>query len=184
MVRGDGHDPNAPMGSWASHLCLGPGWSTTANTPFRYHKTWTHEGGTATPLIVHWPAGIKAAGEWRSQPAHVIDVWPTLCEIANAAGDETENPERPGISLLPVLQRDATTTRTLWWSHEGNRALRHGDWKISVAGRDGRWELYDLKHDRTETKDLADEHPEKLAELKAKWERLNRRHTERATSYD
>ena len=57
MVRDDGHDPSAPPGSAASHLCLGPGWSTVANTPFRYHKTWVHEGGIATPLIVHWPRG-------------------------------------------------------------------------------------------------------------------------------
>ncbi len=63
-------------------LCLGPGWLTVSNTPFRYHKTWTHEGGTATPLIVHWPAGIKDRGELRTQPGHVIDIWPTLHELA------------------------------------------------------------------------------------------------------
>src|SRR5207244_13300310 len=55
MVRDDGHDPVAPPGSAATHLCLGPGWSTVANTPFRMHKTWVHEGGIATPLVVHWP---------------------------------------------------------------------------------------------------------------------------------
>ena len=59
MVRDDGHDPAAAPGSAASHLCLGPGWSTVANTPFRRHKTWVHEGGIATPLIVHWPKGIR-----------------------------------------------------------------------------------------------------------------------------
>ena len=59
MVRDDGHDRHAPAGSAASHLCLGPGWSTVANTPFRRHKTWVHEGGIATPLIVHWPKGHR-----------------------------------------------------------------------------------------------------------------------------
>ena len=82
MVRDDGHDPTAPPGSAASHLCLGPGWSTVANTPFRRHKTWVHEGGIATPLVVHWPMGIAARGELRHDPGHVIDIVPTILEIA------------------------------------------------------------------------------------------------------
>ena len=57
MVRDDGHDPAADPGSAETYLCLGPGWSTTCNTPFRRHKTWTHEGGTSTPLLVSWPKG-------------------------------------------------------------------------------------------------------------------------------
>ena len=73
MVRGDGHDPMAAPGSAATHLCLGAGWSTVANTPFRRHKVWVHEGGIATPLIVHWPKGIKARGQLRREPGHVID---------------------------------------------------------------------------------------------------------------
>src|SRR5690606_31517387 len=63
MVRGDGHDPAAAPGSASTFLSLGPGWSRVANTPFRRHKTWVHEGGISTPLVVHWPAGIKARGE-------------------------------------------------------------------------------------------------------------------------
>ena len=73
MVRDDGHDQTAPAGSAGTHLCLGPGWSTVANTPFRRHKTWVHEGGISTPLIVHWPRGIAARGELRRDPGHVID---------------------------------------------------------------------------------------------------------------
>ena len=84
MVRDDGHDPSAPPGSAASHLCLGPGWSTVANTPFRRHKTWVHEGGISTPLIVHWPQGIAARGELRHDPGHVIDLVPTILEAAGA----------------------------------------------------------------------------------------------------
>ncbi|HZW31583.1 MAG TPA: sulfatase-like hydrolase/transferase, partial [Isosphaeraceae bacterium] len=84
MVRDDGHDPAAPAGSAASHLCLGPGWSTVANTPFRRHKTWVHEGGIATPLIVHWPRGLTARGELRHNPGHVIDLVPTLRDVAGA----------------------------------------------------------------------------------------------------
>ena len=69
MVRGEGHDPNAPPGSAASFLCLGPGWSSAANTPFRRHKTWVHEGGISTPLIVHWPQGIATPGACGIIPA-------------------------------------------------------------------------------------------------------------------
>ncbi|MEX0977649.1 MAG: sulfatase-like hydrolase/transferase, partial [Pirellulales bacterium] len=74
MVRGDGHDPSAPAGSAATFLCLGPGWSSAANSPFRRHKTWVHEGGIATPLVVHWPRGIASKGELRRDPAHLVDV--------------------------------------------------------------------------------------------------------------
>ncbi len=81
MVRGDGHDRQAPMGSAASYLCLGPGWSSCANTPFRRHKTWVHEGGISTPLIVHWPSGFQARNELRTTPGHVIDLVPTIAEI-------------------------------------------------------------------------------------------------------
>ena len=84
MVRDDGHDPKAAPGSAATYLCLGPGWSTVSNTPFRRHKTWTHEGGIATPMIAHWPNGIAARGEYRRDPQHVIDVSETILELAGA----------------------------------------------------------------------------------------------------
>jgi len=84
MVRGDGHDAEAPMGSAASHLCLGAGWSTTANTPFRRHKVWVHEGGISTPLIVHWPRGIQTRGGLRSDAGHVIDVVPRCWKLWGA----------------------------------------------------------------------------------------------------
>src|SRR5438045_7063413 len=77
MVRGDGHDPAAAPGSAATHLCLGPGFSSACNTPFRRHKSWVHEGGISTPFIVHWPEGIAARGALRHDPAHLIDVVPT-----------------------------------------------------------------------------------------------------------
>jgi arylsulfatase A-like enzyme len=176
MVRGDGHDPSAAMGSWASHLCLGPGWSTTCNTPFRYHKTWTHEGGTATPLIVHWSDGIAAKGGLRRQVGHAIDIWPTVIELTAASDSGLGVPARPGRSLVPSLHKDTVSERTLWWSHEGNRALRQGDWKISAAGEQGEWELYRVDRDRTETTNLADGHTERLDELRKLWIEMNERH--------
>ncbi len=172
MVRGDGHDASAPMGSWASHLCLGPGWSTVSNTPFRYHKTWTHEGGTATPLIVHWPSGIKARGQLRRQSGHVIDIWPTIMELTGAPESVVDAPAKPGRSLASAFASDIDQPRLLWWAHEGNRALTDGDWKISAV-RDGPWELYRIESDRSETNDLAETEPEKLNQLIVKWNDLN-----------
>ncbi len=174
MVRGDGHDPSAPMGSAASYLCLGPGFSTAANTPFRRHKTWVHEGGISTPLIVHWPAGIKGRGEWRRSPGHVIDLPPTIIEVAGgtwpAPWEGREVPRSPGRSLAPLFERDGVLLHdALWWLHEGNRAIRVGDWKLVSDGGDGPWELYDLRVDRGEMNDRAAEMPEKARELEHRW---------------
>ena len=175
MVRGDGHDPAAPPGSAASYLCLGPGWSSAANTPFRRHKTWVHEGGIATPLVVHWPRGIAARGELRHDPSHVIDLVPTILDVAGGkplaeyAGRPV--PPLPGVSLRPAMERDAALgQRELWWLHEGNRAVRVGDWKL-VAASGEPWALYDLSADRTEAVDLSAQQPARKAELEVLWNR-------------
>ena len=187
MVRGDGHDPDAPPGSAGTYLCLGPGFSSAANTPFRLHKTWVHEGGISTPLIVHWPAGIRARGEIRSRVGHVIDIPPTLLELAGLGipGD-TSLPEMAGRSLIPAFDRNVPTPHeALWFYHQGNRALRKGDWKIvhtvrsradgwgSVAAeedaRPGEWQLFDLATDRSEGEDLARRHPGVVRELASIW---------------
>jgi arylsulfatase len=176
MVRGDGHDPAAALGSGATFLCLGPGWSSMANAPFRRHKTWVHEGGIATPLIAHWPRGIAARGELRHTPGHIIDLVPTILEAAGGKRFETWGgqpvPPPPGKSLVPLFTKDGTVTHgSFWWLHEKNRALRVGDWKIVAAGQDSPWELYDLRLDRSELKNLAIEKPEKVRELAEQWTR-------------
>jgi arylsulfatase len=176
MVRGDGHDPQAPPGSAASYLCLGPGWSSAANTPHRRHKTWVHEGGIATPLIIHWPNGIVAHGEWRRTPAHVIDIAPTILELAGGTWRDrwqgAPSPASPGRSLVPILKSDEPSARrSLWWLHEGNRAIRVGDWKLVAAGEEGPWELYNLSEDRGEANDLARLHPARARELRSLWQR-------------
>jgi arylsulfatase len=174
MVRDDGHDPSAPPGSAATHLCLGPGWSSAANTPLRRHKTWVHEGGISTPLIAHWPQGIRARGELRRSPGHVIDLVPTILELAGSQRAGTWNnqpvPPPPGRSLVPLFARDGTVTHEyLWWEHEGNRALRMGDWKVVAAGKDAPWELYNLKTDRGESHNLANKKTGRLNELVRIW---------------
>jgi arylsulfatase len=146
------------------------------NTPFRRHKTWVHEGGISTPLIVHWPKGITAKGELRRTPGHVIDLAPTLLEVAGDKRPEKWDgkpvPPSPGKSLVPLFAKDGTVEHdSIWWLHEGNRALRAGSWKIVAAGKDSPWELYDLNSDRSEGKDLAKEKPEKVRELAAVWDK-------------
>lgn len=172
MVRGDGHNQAAAPGSAATFLCLGPGWSTSSNTPFRRHKTWVHEGGISTPFIVSWPKGIAAGGELRSMPGHVIDSVPTLLDVAGvkASANDSHIPARPGISLVKEFAQAGSVQRdSLWWLHEGNRAIRVGDWKL-VAAKDQPWELYDLSKDRSEQHNLAAEKPEIVRKLADLWD--------------
>lgn len=174
MVRDAGHDPDAAPGSAATYLCLGPGWSTTGNTPFRRHKTWTHEGGISTPLIACWPAGIPQPGSVRRQVGHVIDMLPTIVELA---GGELAQPDQgsprpafPGRSLVSVLKDDTPLQRdVLWWFHDGHKAIRVGDWK-AVAAKGGPWELYNLAEDRAESHDLADANAAQLQRLVQLWD--------------
>ena len=173
--RGDKHDPSAPMGSADSYLCLGPGWSTAANSPLSLHKHWNHEGGIASPFIVHWPKGIHAAGELRHAPGHFIDLVPTILELA---GIETTAPESapsfPGRSLTPTFAEDPDwENRELFFAHRGNRALRQDGWKAVMRRDNGeRWELYRIAEDRGELNDLAKTHPDRLDAMVSRWEAL------------
>lgn len=174
IIRGDGHTMGASPGSAQSYLGLGPGWSTVSNTPFRRHKSWNHEGGTSTPLIVHWPRGIAAKGELRHAPGHLVDIAPTLLELAGVEPPKTWNgesrPAWPGRSLVPQFQRDTVTPHeAIYFRHIENRGLRLGDWKIVAAGKDAPWELYNLSEDRAESHDLSAKHPDKLQELMGIW---------------
>ena len=202
MVRGDGHDPDAPLGSAGTYLCLGPGFSSAANTPFRLHKTWVHEGGIATPLIVHWPRGIRSGGELRYAMGHVVDIAPTLLELAGIEKLALEGaPPMAGRSLVPLFDRDGGSRHeALWFYHQGNRALRKGDWKIlhsvrtrsdgwnAVAAaedaRPGEWQLYDLARDRAEQDDLAGRHPEVVRQLASLWEAWRERFADDALGPD
>ena len=169
MVRDGGHDRAAPMGSAATYLCLGPGWSTAANTPFKKHKTWTHEGGISTPLITHWPIGLKEKG-FRHTPAHVVDILPTILEMSGTKPGKKPVP-LPGKSLLPIFKKDQLSFHEwLWWSHEGHHAIQKEGWK-AVSSFNQPWELYHLSKDRSETKNLAKTRPNQLQSLKSLWEK-------------
>lgn len=170
MVRDDGHDPALPPGSAGTYLCLGPGWSTTCNTPFRRHKTWTHEGGTSTPLLMSWPKGLEARGEFRRNPGHVVDLVPTLMELTGG-NRPADAPTVPGKSLTPLFAEDGTVERdSLWWFHDNHKAIRMGDWK-AVRPISEPWELYNLATDRGEAVDLAIPEASRLKTLVAEWDR-------------
>jgi arylsulfatase A-like enzyme len=162
-------DPTKADSDW---YC-GQSWAYLENTPFRLFKHFNHEGGIASPLVAHWPAGIKES-RWVREPAHVIDILPTCLDLAAAKYPESRdgNAATPpeGVSLKPLLTGTGTLSpRPLFWEHEGNAAVRQGDLKLVRKGKQGAWELYDLKADRTELKDLASAQPEKTKELLALW---------------
>lgn len=176
IIRGDGEDPAAPPGSPKTFLGIGPGWSTFCNTPLRLHKSWVHEGGISTPLIACWPAGIAARGELRRNPGHLIDIAPTLLELAGGtwpkAWGNDPVPPPPGRSLVPVFTRDDTVSHDyLWWFHEGHKAVRVGDMKAVSLGGQAPWELYNVRTDRSETRDLASANPGQTHELASLWKR-------------
>ena len=170
LIRADGHDRTAPLGSARSFLGLGPGWSSCANAPFRLHKSWVNEGGIASPLIVHWPNGIKDQNKLRHDPCHFVDVLPTLVDLAGGSTAADGAPPLAGRSLAPALNKDGAAPREfLYFNHSNNRAIRVGDWKLIATGQTGPWELYDLSKDRCEQRDLAAAQPGRAQKLAAMW---------------
>jgi arylsulfatase A-like enzyme len=176
--------PGVMAGPADTYIGYGEAWANVANTPFREYKHWTHEGGIATPLIAHWPAAIKAEsakggelGRLVHEPSHIIDLMATCVDLAGAAYPAEFNGRKikplEGRSLRPwFVSRPlpaSQSPRLLYWEHESNRAVRAGQWKL-VAMEDRPWELYDMSADRTEARDVAARHPEKVRELSAAWD--------------
>jgi arylsulfatase len=168
--RFNGENP----GDAASSVFCGESWAWLQNTPFRLYKHFNHEGGIASPLIVHWPAGISAKGELRREPAHLVDIMATVVDVTGASypkefkGRAIQPME--GRSLVPAFANQPIQRDAIFWEHEGNAAIRVGDWKLVRRGGQGAWELYDLKADRTEQKNLAATHAEKAGELSSAWD--------------
>lgn len=184
LVRGDGNDPTAPPGSAKTFLCLEPGGANVANTPLRYSKIFVHEGGISTPLVVHWPNGVKARGELRHNPGHVIDLPVTIVDLAGGKWPTSWNkkplPAPAGRSLVPVLATDGTVKHDyLWWYHQKNSAIRVGDWKL-VAEANKPWELFNLANDRSESHNLAESQPDKVRELETLWKKVGQEFAELA----
>lgn len=177
------YDDWAKVGGWTSSY--GQGWANLSNTPFRRYKRENHEGGVSAPCIIHWPRGVKTRGQSDNQtgrlvrsPAHLIDLMPTFVEVAGAEYPKEfkGHPIQPveGLSLVPHFSATESlpvslSHRLFYWEHEGNRAIRDGNWKL-VGSREGPWELYDMGRDRTELNNLVEKEPAKVAELKSRWD--------------
>ncbi len=159
-----------------TYIGYGKAWANVSNTPFREYKHWEHEGGISTPLIAHWPRGIVGdrQGKLEAQPSHLIDVMATCIELAGAKypaefdGQKIQPME--GVSLASAFAgRPLNRPQPIFWEHEGNRAIRVGDWKL-VSKHPGGWELYDMAADRTEMRDLAAQQPDRAREMSAQWD--------------
>jgi len=165
-------------------VAYGEDWANVSNTPFRLYKSFVHEGGIITPMIVHWPAGIKTKGTLNREAGHLIDIMPTCLEIAGATypdefnGNKTLKPE--GLSLVPVFKNRKLNRKYLFWEHEGNRAIRMGKWKLVsrvktpmefTSDDENSWELFNLDKDPSETANLAGRRPHKVKKMALKWEK-------------
>lgn len=185
-----GNSPDIMPGAEDTYCSYGVPWANVSNTPFRKYKTWVHEGGIATPFIVHWPAGFAQRGELRQQPAQLPDVMATLLEctgsIYPATVDRRSIRPHEGFSMVPTFDDQPHCREVLYWEHEGNAGIRRGPWKMvreyiprwygdkqllpgqSKGLQD--WELYNIDQDRSELHNLATSSPELVAELDALWQ--------------
>ncbi len=153
----------------------GRAWATVSNTPFREYKHWVHEGGISTPLIVHWPAMVTRKGEVERTPGHLIDLMATAVDVSGATYPKTyhdgqEITPMEGCSLVPAMLGKKIDREAIYWEHEGNRAIRVGDWKLVAKGARGAWELYNIERDRSEQQDQAAADSDRVERMAAMWQ--------------
>lgn len=188
-----GRNSNTPPGGPDSFMGYHLPWANTSNTPFRLYKHWVHEGGISTPFIARWPKGIKKKNTITHQVGTITDVMATCVDLADADyPDQFKGRDitpLEGKTLSPIFEGEQRKGHdTLFWEHEGNRAVRQGKWKLVAPSfvswkfesrfsfngprnpYTSEWQLYDMEADRTELNDLATEYPEKVKELAATYE--------------
>ena len=179
-----GNLPRSMPGPEDTYQSYGYGWANASNTPYRMFKQYDHEGGIRTPMIAHWPRGIKKPGSLVQGVSHLVDILPTVIEVTGGKVPSRwqGNPtiERDGQSLAAAFRDEALAdTRTLFFAHNKGRALRQGNWKLVSRDRKS-WELYDLSRDPLELRDLAEKEPARRDKLIRQWETESRRHAAQA----
>ena len=183
--------PEIPPGPMESYRTLGVEWANASNTPFRKYKWWCHEGGISTPLIAYWPNVIKNVGGINHQVGHIMDIMATCLDIADIASIKNDEispiQTMKGKSLVPIFEGQTRDEhKFLFWSFSDSYAMRKGNWKLVLSHSNPRagidyfseesdllktdnenieWELYNLKSDRTELYNLAEKHPEIIADM-------------------
>jgi arylsulfatase len=162
-------DDYGEIGTLTRWSSLGPDWANVSNTPFRYYKNYSYEGGINTPLIAYWPGKI-AAGTFSAFPGHFIDIMSTFLDITGAGYPEEFNGTRitplQGESLLPAFRgEEGDRTKPLFWEWSRGQAVRAGDWKLVRWGKDEAWDLYHISKDPTETVNVASDFPEQARAL-------------------
>jgi arylsulfatase len=168
-----GNRPSVMPGPKDTYQSYGLPWANASNTPFRLYKHWVHEGGISSPLIVRWPGHVSPSPRFSHTPSHFIDVMTTCVDAARAP---YPTPNGAADSAIPLQGRSLLSTapghaeRSLYWEHEGNRAMRRGPWKL-VGKHPGDWELYNIDEDRTEQRDLAAADPKRVRDMAADWGR-------------
>lgn len=161
-------------------ISYGRAWANLSNTPFRMYKRHIHEGGISTPLIVHYPNGVRHRGAVRD-PGYLLDIMPTLLEMAGAEYPKTNYgnplPALKGISLVPTMENGIRDGHEfMYWEHENHCGIRHGRYKGIRDYDTGQWELYDLSADRGELTDLAQQNPEEVQAMSSRWDEWARIH--------
>jgi arylsulfatase A-like enzyme len=164
-------DTSGDMGGVNSFPTVGPSWANVSNTPFRFYKKDSYEGGINTPMIAHWPKGIQQKGAFSRETCHLIDILPTCVELAGATfPGESPTPDinpPDGVSLSPSFSGiPIHRAKPLFWEFGGGAAVQESNMKLV---RKKTWELYDLSKDRTETVNLASKQPELAAKMEADW---------------
>jgi arylsulfatase A-like enzyme len=144
------NDPEKKIGERGSYQIYGESWANASNTPFKKYKHYMHEGGIVTPCIIQWPAKIKPTKGYSDGIGHVVDLMPTALELSGAT-----SPNLAGKSLSYLWNKQKAPERTYCWEHEGNQAIRKGDWKLVKEFQDNYWSLYNLAVDPTEANDLS-----------------------------
>lgn len=177
--------PGIMPGPAETYIGYGKNWANVSNTPFREYKHWVHEGGISTPLIAHWPKGINVnhhgtrtgsftrkveEGPLCHSPTHLIDLMATCLDISKATYPNTKIPVE-GTSLTPAFKGETIQRgKPIYFEHEGNRAVRDGEWKLVAKSVKGAWELYNIPADRTEMNNLAAKHPDRVKAMSAQYE--------------